>query len=87
MPSAQAEAIADKLSNDPSMVSALKALDENKEVKALFETIQKEIEEKKKSGMPEQYATMNVMMKHKESIAKHRDALAPLMSLMQGMQK
>ncbi len=87
MPKEQAELMADKIANDPSIAEALQSLEKNKEVKELFEAIQKEIEEKKKSGMPEQYAMMNVMMKHKEQIAKHREALMPLMSLMQGMQK
>ncbi len=82
----QAELIAEKLTADPSMAEKLKKLEENKELKELFETIQKEMEEKKKSGMPEQYAMMQVMMAHKEAFAKHRDELAPLMELMQGMQ-
>lgn len=83
----QAEMLADKLASDPSIAEKLKRLEENKELKALFETIQKEMDEKKKSGVPEQYAMMQVMMAHKEAIAKHRDDLAPLMELMQSMQK
>jgi cell fate (sporulation/competence/biofilm development) regulator YlbF (YheA/YmcA/DUF963 family) len=80
----QAEAMAEKLTSDPSIAEKLKVLQENKEVKALFENIQKEIEEKKKGGMPEAYATMNVMTKYKDAIAKHREELMPLMQLMQG---
>lgn len=83
----QAEMLAEKLANDPSMADKLKKLEENKELKALFETIQKEMEEKKKSGMPEQYAMMAIMTKHKDQIAKHRDDLAPLMEIMMSMQK
>lgn len=80
----QAGAIADKLSNNKDLAEKLKVLESNKEVKALFEKIQKEIEEKKKT-MPEQYAAMNVMTKYKDEIAKHREALLPLMELMGGM--
>lgn len=87
MPKEQAEMFADKIANDPSIASTLKSLEENKEVKDLFEKIQKEIEEKKKGGMPEQYAAMNVMMKYKTEIAKHREELMPLMQFMQGLQK
>ena len=82
----QAEMIADKLDKDPSLATKLKALEDNKELKTLFENIQKEIEEKKKAGMPEQYAMMAVMTKHKETIAKYRDELGPLMELMMGLQ-
>lgn len=82
----QAEMMAEKLTNDPSIAEKLKVLQENKEVKTLFESIQKEIEAKTKAGMPEAYATMGVMSKYKDQIAKHREALMPLMELMQGMQ-
>ena len=82
----QAEAMADKLASDPTIAEKLKVLQDNKEVKTLFENIQKEIEEKTKSGVPEAYATMNVMTKYKAEIAKHRQELMPLMQLMSGMQ-
>ncbi len=82
----QAEHIANELSNNPDLANQLKVLQENKEVKNLFEKIQKEIEEKKKGGMPEQYAAVAVMTKYKAEITKHRDQLAPLMNLMMGMQ-
>jgi cell fate (sporulation/competence/biofilm development) regulator YlbF (YheA/YmcA/DUF963 family) len=78
----QAEILADKIANNPGLAEQLKALEENKEVKALFEKIQKEIEEKRKAGMPEEYAAMNVMTRYKADIAKHRDALMPLFELM-----
>ncbi len=78
----QAEAIAKAMEENPEMAKSLKALEGNKEVKALLEKIQKEIEEKKKAGMPEQYAAVQVMGKYKSEIAKHRDELAPLMQLM-----
>ena len=81
----QAELIADKIDKDPSLAEKLKVLQDNKEVKQLFENIQKEIEEKKKGGMPEQYAMMAVMTKYKSDIAKHREELAPLMELMMEM--
>lgn len=82
----QAEAIAKAIEEHPEMAKSLKALEDNKEVKALLEKIQKEIEEKKKAGMPEQYAAVQVMGKYKSEIAKYRDELAPLMQLM-GMGK
>ncbi len=85
MPKEQAEMIAEKISADPAFAEKLKVLEENKEVKALFENIQKEMEEKKKGGMPEQYAMMAVMAKYKDQIAKHREELMPLMELMSGL--
>lgn len=78
----QAEAIAKQLTENPEMAESLKALESNTEVKELLEKIQKEIEEKKKAGMPEQYAAVQVMTKYQSEIAKHRDALMPLMQLM-----
>jgi cell fate (sporulation/competence/biofilm development) regulator YlbF (YheA/YmcA/DUF963 family) len=79
----QAEAISAQLESNPELVESLKALESNKEVKDLFEKIQKEVEEKTKGGLSEQYAMIMVMGKYKGEIAKHRDALMPLMSLMQ----
>ena len=79
----QAEEIAKKLDENPELATSLKELESNKEVKELFEKITKEIEEKKKSGLGEQYAAVLVMGKYKSEIAKHRDALMPLMSLLQ----
>ncbi len=80
----QAEMIAEKLSANPALAEKLKVLQDNKEVKELFEKIQKEMEEKTKSGMPEQYAMVAVMTKYKSDIAKYREELAPLMELMMG---
>jgi len=80
--SEQAETIAKAIEENPEMAQSLKALESNKEVKDLLEKIQKEIAEKTKAGMPEQYAAVQVMGKYKSEIAKHRDALAPLMQLM-----
>jgi len=79
----KAEEIAEQLDKNPEMVKSMKALESNKEVKALFEKITKEIEEKKKGGLGEQYAAVLVMGKYKAEIVKHREALAPLMGLMQ----
>ena len=83
MSSDQAEKISKQLDENPEIAGSLKALEGNKEVKELFEKITKEIEEKKKSGLGEQYAAVLVMGKYKSEIMKHRDALAPLMGLMQ----
>ncbi|NCU28342.1 MAG: hypothetical protein EOM85_01585 [Candidatus Moranbacteria bacterium] len=79
----QAEEIAKKLEENPEMVESMKALEGNKEVKALFDKITKEIEEKKKGGLGEQYAAVLVMGKYKNEIMKHREALEPLLRLMQ----
>lgn len=79
----QAEEIAKKLDENPQIAESLKALEGDKEVKALFDKITKEIEEKKKSGLGEQYAAVLVMGKYKSEIMKHREALEPLISLMQ----
>jgi spermidine/putrescine-binding protein len=81
----QAELIANKISDDPAFAEKLKVLQDNKEVKELFEKIQKEMEQLKKEGKPEQYAMMMVMAKHKDQIIKYREELMPLMELMQGM--
>lgn len=78
----QAESIAKAIEENPEMAKSLKVLEENKEIKSLLEKIQKEIEEKKKAGMPEQYAAVQVMGKYKSEIAKYRNELAPLMQLM-----
>lgn len=82
MSSEQAEQIAKQLDENPEIAESLKALESNKEVKELFEKITKEIEEKKKGGLDEQYAAVLVMGKYKAEIMKHREALAPLLSLM-----
>ncbi len=79
----QAENIAKQIDNNPELVAAMKALDSNKEVKELFEKIQKEVQEKTKSGTPDVYASVLVMGKYKSEIAKHRTVLEPLMRLMQ----
>lgn len=79
----QADKISTQLAEHPEIAESLKALESNKEVKALFEKITKEIEEKKKGGLDEQYASVLVMGKYKAEVMKHRDALMPLMSLMQ----
>lgn len=81
--SEQAEKIAKQLDENPEIANSLKALEGNKEVKALFEKITKEIEEKKKGGLGEQYAAVLVMGKYKAEIMKYREELAPLMGLMQ----
>lgn len=81
--SEQAEEISKKLEANPQIAESLKALESNKEVKELFEKIQKEIEEKKKSGTPEMYASILVMGKYKDQVMKYKDTLEPLMRLMQ----
>lgn len=82
MSSDQAGKIAKQLDENPEIAKSLKDLEGNKEVKELFEKITKEIEEKKKGGLGEQYAAVLVMGKYKAEIMKHREALEPLMGLM-----
>ena len=79
----QAESIAKQIENNPELVDAMKALESNKEVKDLFEKIQKEVDEKNKAGTPEMYASVLVMGKYKAEITKHRAILEPIMRLMQ----
>jgi len=78
----QAEAMSKQITENPEIMESLKALDSNKEVKELFEKIQKEMEQKKKAGMDDQLAMVLIMGKYKSQIAKHRQELAPLMQLM-----
>ncbi len=80
--SEQAENITKQLNENPQLAKSLQALEKNPEVKALFEKIQKEMEQKKKEGMNEMYAAVTVMGKYKSEIAKYREELAPLMQLM-----
>lgn len=82
VPKEQIDAILEKIENNPELLASLKKMEENKEVKELFEKIQKEIEEKKKT-MPEAYAVMSVMGKYKTEVAKYRNELAPLIQLLQ----
>lgn len=82
VPKEQADAIATQLAEHPELAESLKALESNQELKTLFEKIQHDIEEKKKTGMNEMYAAITVMEKYKSQIAKHREELAPLMQLL-----
>ncbi len=77
----EADKISEALENNPALAENLKALEGNKEVMKLFEKVQAEIEEKKKAGMNDTYAAMNVMTKYKSEIAKYQKELAPLMEL------
>lgn len=81
--SEEAEKIAKEIEENPDIVAGLKSLEQNKEVKELFEKITKEIEEKKKAGLGEQYAAVLVMSKYKNEIMKHRQELEPLIGLLQ----
>lgn len=79
----QAESMAKQISENPEVMESMKAIESNTELKALFEKIQKEMEEKKKGGMPDQYAMVLVMGKYKSEMMKYRNELEPLMRLMQ----
>lgn len=83
MPADQAEKISKELDSNPELLSALKKLESNKELKDLFERIQKETDEKINNGMDATMAQMGVMMKYKNDIAKYQSELMPLMQLMQ----
>lgn len=82
VPKEQAEKIANEMAENPELAQSLKSLESDPEVKELLEKIQKEIEEKKKSGIPDAYAAVQVMGKYKADIAKHREALEPLIRLL-----
>lgn len=79
----QADALAEKFEKNPELMNSIKKMEDNPELKALIEKIQKEIEEKTKAGTDQMYASILVMGKYKAEIAKYREELAPLMSLMQ----
>lgn len=83
---AQAEEIARQIEANPEIMQAMKGLEGNKEVKELFEKMQKEMDEYKKQGMAEMYAMAMISEKYKADIVKHRDALMPLMQLMMKQQ-
>ena len=83
----EAEKLAKEISDNPELMESMKVLESNKEVKALFDKITKEIEEKKKAGLDEKLAGVLIMSKYKHEIMKYKDELAPLIGLMQGMQK
>ena len=68
----QAEAIAKQLSENPELAESMKALEDNKEIKELFEKIQKEVEEKTKGGMHPDLASALIMGKYKAQIMKYR---------------
>lgn len=85
MPQDQVDELVKQIEENPELMKALKGLEDNKEVKGLLEKIQKETEEKIANGMNAEMAQMAVMMKYKDELVKHRDALAPLMQLMGAM--
>lgn len=85
LPEEKIDELVSQIESNPELVKSLKALEENKEVKTLLEKIQKETEEKIKNGMNAEMAQMSVMMKYKDDIVKHREALMPLMQLMGGI--
>ncbi len=85
MSAEQADQVTKMLDENPELMNAMKKLEDNKEVKVLFEKIQAETEEKIKNGMDSTMAQMGVMMKYKNDIAKYQAELAPLFQLMQGM--
>lgn len=78
--STDAEKIAEELDANPELAAKFKGLNDNPEVAALFKKIEKEVDALKKSGVNDMYATMNVMSKYKAEVAKHREALEPLLS-------
>lgn len=85
IPTDQAEAIAKQMDEHPELLEQFKKLEANKELKQLFEKIQKETEEKIAGGMDATMAQMGVMMKYKNEVAKYQAELMPLFQLMQQM--
>lgn len=82
-----ADRIAEEFEKNPGIADQLKKLEGNKEVKELFEKIQKETEALQKTGIPDAYAQVQIMSKYKNEIMKHQEDLAPLIQLMMGMRK
>ncbi len=85
IPTDQAEAIAKQMDEHPELLEQFKKLEDNKELKQLFEKIQKETEDKIAGGMDATMAQMGVMMKYKNEVAKYQAELMPLFQLMQHM--
>ena len=83
MPKDQAEAMAQKIEENPGLLDAMKKIEANPKLKVLMEKIQQESEEKIKNGMDPMMANAGVMMKYKNELSQYREELMPLMMLLQ----
>jgi hypothetical protein len=82
----QAEKMAEMFDKNPEMVSALKTIEDNPEIKSLFEKIQKDMEEQVKKGAHESILAQTIMIKYQKELAKYGPELMPLFQMMQKMQ-
>jgi hypothetical protein len=64
----------------------MKKIEDNPELKKLFETIQKEVEEHTKKGGNEAILSQVIMQKYQHKLAKYGSDLMPLFQIMQKMQ-
>lgn len=83
VPKEQVDLMVEKIEQNPDLVNKLKHLQENKELMAILEKIQKATEEKTKQGMDQMMATMLVMKEYAREIEPYKNDLLPLMSLIQ----
>ena len=82
----QADQIAEMLDKNPELLQAMKKIEDNPELKKLFETIQKEVEEHTKKGGNEAILSQVIMQKYQHKLAKYGSDLMPLFQIMQKMQ-
>jgi hypothetical protein len=82
----QAEKMAEMFDKNPEMVDALKKIEDNPELKKLFEKIQADIEEQVKKGAHESILQQTIMRKYQPQLMKYGPDLMPLFEMMQKMQ-
>lgn len=82
----QADKIAEMFDKNPEMVDALKKIEDNPELKKLFEKIQADMAEQVKKGAHESILAQTIMLKYQKDLAKYGPELVPLFTLMQKMQ-
>lgn len=82
----QADQIADMIDKNPELLQAMKKIEDNPELKKLFETIQKEIEEHVKKGGNEAMLSQVIMQKYQHKLAQYGSDLMPLFQIMQKLQ-
>lgn len=83
----QADQIAEMLEKNPELLQAMKKIEDNPELKKLFEMIQKEVEEHVKKGGNEAILSQVIMQKYQHKLAKYGPELMPLFQIMQKLQQ
>ena len=82
----QADKVAEMFDKNPELLQAMKKIEDNPELKKLFETIQKEIEEHVKKGGNEAVLSQVIMQKYQHKLAQYGSDLMPLFQVMQKLQ-